>query len=94
MCQTMLHCATLCHALPCCAMPEVPPYLELRCLCSFHGAPVPEPLVLGWRVANGSALQRQRVPLGQAARPRLLQDLQPHHGRAVATGWGRDRVAN
>lgn len=94
MCQTMLHCATPCHAMPCRAMPEAPPYLELRCLCSFHGVPVPEPLVLGRGVAKGCALQRQRVPLSQAARPWLLQDLQPCHARAVAAGWGRGRVAN
>lgn len=94
MCQTTLHCATVCLAMPCCAVPEVPSYLELGCLCSFHRVPVPEPLVLGWGVPNGSALQRQCVPLSQAARPRLPQDLQPCHGRAVATAWGRDRVAN
>lgn len=70
-------------AVPCCAAPghavrhhaRVLPYLELGCLRTLQGALVPEPLVLGRGVADGSALQHQRVPLSQMARLRLPQDL-------------------
>lgn len=90
----VLFSAAPCRAVPCRALQGVPRYLELGCLRTLHGAPVPEPLILGRGVADGCALQRQCVPLGQAARPRLPQDLQPCHGRAVTAGWGGDGVEN
>lgn len=90
-CHAALLHAVPCHAVPCCTRQGAPQYLELWCPCTLHGTPVPEPLVLRRRVADGSALQQQRVPLSQAARLWLPQDLQPRHGGAVTAGWGGDR---
>lgn len=90
-CSAAPHRALLPHAVPRCAtqcQTRGLQYLELWCSRTLHGAPVPEPLVLRRRVAEGSALQHQRVPLGQAARPWLLQDLQPRHAGAVTAGCG------
>lgn len=89
-------CATPCPAAPCPAAPCRATQCQTRALqhlepwssCTLHGAPVPEPLVLRRWVPQGSALQHQRVPLGQAARLWLLQDLQPRHAGAVTAGCG------